>query len=447
MHAEAVWMELLNADRERWTGDLETFRAGLREGGVRFGDRDLCNHLRPKFVSADEYAALADAAEAVIAGIMKVRDRLVCDPRIRAMLGLSEAERALAEPDPGYSYLAPCVRLDAFLTEEGYRFVELNGECPAGPGYSDRLAAAFMEHPLTRAFSERVAIRYVEALPPLLETLLACWREWGGERPPRTIAIVDYEHVPTGPEFQICAQYFEEHGHPTVIADPRALVYDGDVLSFEGRPIDLVYKRVLMNEFIERYDEVRALFEAYRDHRVCVVNPFCAKLAHKKAIFAVLTADDRDEWLDSRESALIDSVVPWTRNVREGETTFEGERADLLDLLLRRREDFVLKPNDDYGGKGVCLGFETEPEAWEARVRDAVKRGDHVVQRRVRFKAERFPSMNRDLECDELFVDLDPYMYLGRMHGALARLGAGSLCNVTSGGGQVPMIVAEGGAD
>jgi hypothetical protein len=32
-------------------------------------------------------------------------------------------------------------------------------------------------------------------------------------------------------------------------------------------------------------------------------------------------------------------------------------------------------------------------------------------------------------------------MYLGKMHGALTRLGAGSLCNVTSGGGQVPLFI------
>jgi hypothetical protein len=41
-----------------------------------------------------------------------------------------------------------------------------------------------------------------------------------------------------------------------------------------------------------------------------------------------------------------------------------------------------------------------------------------------------------------MIVDLDPYIYLGQVSGVLARLAAGALCNVTSGGGQVPVFLA-----
>lgn len=437
--AETLWQELLESDRERWLAGLPEFRQQLFDAKVRFGDRHLLNHLRPKFLTESQYLDLKTVAEAVLEGIMLAKDRLLEDPELLGMLNLSETEREFVAIDPGYHHIAPCVRLDSFITADGPQFVELNGECPAGPGYGEIMADHFAGHPLARAFTERMPMRFERTLPPLLRTLLTCYAEWGGRGTPN-IAIVDYDHVPTRFEFEICKEYFESEGYPTVVCDPRELEYDGEVLTIAGRRIDLIYKRVLMKEFIDHFDEVEKMYRAYRDRRICMVNPFRSKLVHKKAIFAVLTADDREDWMSAELAATIDRAVPWTRNVREGRTTKAGEDIDLLPFLEKNRERFVLKPNDDYGGKGIVIGWETEEGDWRAAL-DRVLEQDYVAQERLYMLAEEFPAMARDLANERLFVDLDPYMYLGEMHGALTRLGAGSLCNVTSGGGQVPLFI------
>ena len=49
--------------------------------------------------------------------------------------------------------------------------------------------------------------------------------------------------------------------------------------------------------------------------------------------------------------------------------------------------------------------------------------------------------LDRELEDQPMIVDLDPYIYFGKVHGVLARLASGSLCNVTSGGGQIPVLI------
>lgn len=378
-----------------------------------------------------------------MAGVMKAEGRMREDPRLLDELGLNDLEREMVAVDPGYSHVSPCARLDSFITPDGPRFVELNGECPAGPGYGDRLAGIFMELELTRAFREVQPFRYVPTLPPLLDTLLACWREFSGGESSPAIAIVDYDHVPTHREFDICRDHFIEHGHEAFVCDPRRLEYSGGALRHEGRHIDVVYKRVLMNEFIEHFDEVRPMWDAYREGAVCVVNPFRSKLVHKKAIFAILTGDDRGEWLDDETAALIDGAVPWTRRVEPRRTRYRDDEVDLVPFLERHRDRFVLKPNDDYGGKGITLGWEVSQAQWAAALTDAAA-SDFVAQERVILVAEPFPRLD-DLVDQDLFVDLDPYLYLGRMHGALARLGAGGLCNVSSGGGQVPLFITETG--
>ena len=58
-------------------------------------------------------------------------------------LGLTEIERDLISIDPGYHAVSPTSRLDSFLTDSAYSFVELNGESPAGIAYVDAALTSF----------------------------------------------------------------------------------------------------------------------------------------------------------------------------------------------------------------------------------------------------------------------------------------------------------------
>jgi uncharacterized circularly permuted ATP-grasp superfamily protein len=171
-----------------------------------------------------------------------------------------------------------------------------------------------------------------------------------------------------------------------------------------------------------------------------MVNPFRCKLVHKKATFALLTGDGDASWMTAEERRVIDAHVPWTRKVRETKTAWRGKTVDLLPHVLENRERFVLKPSDEYGGKGVVLGWETAADAFERALRDACS-GHWVVQERVTPIEETFPALEPPLAPVKMTVDLDPYLYFGHMHGMLARLAAGSISNVTSGGGQTPVLV------
>ncbi len=74
------------------------------------------------------------------------------------------------------------------------------------------------------------------------------------------------------------------------------------MLTAQGTQIDLVYRRVLLNDILAQPDECRALVDAYAARAVCVANTFRCKLAHKKAFFAVLT-DPRTRRCFRRASA------------------------------------------------------------------------------------------------------------------------------------------------
>ena len=189
--------------------------------------------------------------------------------------------------------------------------------------------------------------------------------------------------------------------------------------------------------------ESPALLDAYRAGAICMVNSFRSKLIHKKALFAVLTNEHYQHLFNNEERAAIRAHVPWTRIVRAEKSRYYDEEIDLLEFIAERRDRLVLKPNDDYGGHGIYIGWNTDEIGWEEALRHALANGDYLVQERVPTAREVFPALQEDgsVQFAEQLVDLDPLLFSGKVGSAFTRLSFTELANVTSGGGMVPTFI------
>jgi uncharacterized circularly permuted ATP-grasp superfamily protein len=177
-----------------------------------------------------------------------------------------------------------------------------------------------------------------------------------------------------------------------------------------------------------------------------MVNSFRSKLIHKKALFAVLTDERFARLFDDAEREAIRAHVPWSRMVREGKTDKGGRGIDLIEFIKANSDRLVLKPNDDYGGHGIYIGWNTEPAAWDEAVQAALADGDYLVQERVSTARETFPALAEDgsgFFFAEQLVDLDPMLFNGRVGSAFTRLSFTELANVSSGGGMVPTFIID----
>lgn len=441
-------MDLIRRYRAMLDGDLAAHVAGIPsfqrdciEAQCHYGGRPFIKVMRPKFLTRAEYREL-DYVSGVLMGVFRrLCDMALARRDLQEYLGMSAAEVRLIEPEPLCPDPCAFARLDSFQTADGPRFVELNGECPAGAGFSDHAMECFLKLPLLQRFMEETGVRPLPARDGVLEGLLKVWVACGRRDRPR-ILVTDYLDLPTVPEFHILAEWFRRHGFDALVEDPRNLAYQNGRLVAGGKPVDLVYRRVLTNEFLEREQDVQALWQAYRDRAIVMVNPFRAKPAHKKACFALLSGDYLgDDWLTLEERRVIAKTIPWTRKVREAKVLYRGRDVDLLPFVLDAKDRFVLKPSDEYGGRGVAVGWECDRGEFARLLEEAVE-GHYVVQERIPTTPEPFPHLEQGLQDRDMIVDLDPYIYLGRVHGVLARLASGALCNVTSGGGQVPVFLA-----
>ncbi|HSH78050.1 MAG TPA: hypothetical protein VLA19_05900 [Herpetosiphonaceae bacterium] len=423
---------------------------GQRREGLFFGTRPLATVLRPHFITPEHLALLEQACGAVAVAARKVVDRILQEPNLVKRMAFTPGERALMELDPGYPEWSVNSRLDSFLDTEtnSLQFIEYNAESPAAVAYEDVLTELFLALPVLQAFGKQYAVRPLPARQRLLEALLEAYRAWGGTDEPR-IAIVDWKGLPTHSEFVMFQRYFVEQGLRSIICAPEDLSYHGGTLYASGEPVDMVYKRLLTAEFLERLGDAaleHPLVQAYRDHKVCIANNFRAKLLHKKAVFALLSDAEITEMaqVDPETTALVERHVPWTRFVEPGRTSFEGHDVDLIPLIIAERDRFVLKPNDDYGGHGISIGWETDADAWERAV-EAAMAAPYVVQERVHIAYEDYPAWRQDhLEIRSRLVDTDPFLFGTDVQGCLTRLSSVTLLNVTAGGGStVPTLVVD----
>jgi len=414
----------------------EKFLADLLAHKASYGGRPLSTFLRPKFITPKQLASLHSICRTLRDCVIKIKDAIATIPEFVEQVGLTEGERELCAIDPGFARLSITSRWDAFMTDDSLKFVELNAESPAGIGYSDIMSDLYLGLPFVEKFRERYKLEPFAPRTFLLRHLLETYRDWHGKRPKRLVpnfAIVDWREVSTWNEFELLQDYFNSQGVPTVVCDPRDLAYDGAALRHGDFEIDLIYKRILASDFIDRPAEVQAIIAAYRDHRVCLINPLRAKLVHKKSLFAILTHEQNQGLFNATEHEVIRRHIPWTRRIEEARTVYQDQSIDLLDLISQRKDNFVIKPNDVHGGKGIVLGWETSPEAWQQIIQQALN-DFYVVQERVPMPREQFPYYENGLRFADLIVGVDPYVFGPEVGGMLTRLSAGSPIQVTAGG-------------
>ena len=418
---------------------------GLEKAKLIFGGRRLSPYLRPHFVAETDFERICRICETVWSAIQKVKDAAVADPSVVDDLGLTEIERDLVAIDPGYVAVSPTSRLDSFLTQSAYSFVELNGESPAGIAYADAAYDIFSSLPVMKEFAADYNVRPMYGRRFMLDVLLSSYEEFLGRKPERAprIAIVDLPGVPTVSEFELFRDFFEQSGYPAVICTPQELEFTNNRLRVHGQEIDIVYKRLLVNEYLPIIRDYPALLDAYRAGAICMVNSFRSKLIHKKALFAVLTDPKHAALFSEKELDAIRAHVPWTRLVKDESSDYFGRSVGLLEFIRTNSDRLVLKPNDDYGGHGITIGWNTDPAGWNEAIQNALTIGDYLVQERVPTARETFPALTDDgrIEFAEQLVDLDPLLFNGKVGSAFTRLSFTELANVSSGGGMVPTYI------
>ncbi len=437
-----AYEQYLLSNEKKTIEAIHQFEDKLHHSYIKYGRFTIPTFFKPHFLTAKQARLIHSVCDHLARMVDRIGDLYLHDPTLKDGFSMSPEAEELVRIDPGYSRTVALARFDCFVEGESIRFIELNCDSPAGMGYTDTLEQLLFETDELKDFFESAHMQREIRAQKLLDALLGVYEEFGGFETPQ-IAIVDWKTVRTRPEFDILKLFFEGKGYKTTIADPRELRYKSGKLYHGNFRIDLLYRRAIFNELLEKLRDVNDMMRAYKDRAVCMVNPLRSRLASSKALLSILTNPGYDHLFSATENEIKRQHIPWTRRVLDAERFYGGKKAYLIDFLKDEKDTLVLKPAEGYGGKDVTIGSETRDEEWNHTIDKALK-SSWVVQEFVNPPFMTVPTIiNHKLEFTAKKMNTGCFVFNGVYAGSLSRLSDESVVNVSRGGGLVPAIVCE----
>lgn len=313
---------------------------------------------------------------------------------------------------------------DFHLGDDGAKLIEINTN--AGGAFLNAFLAR-AQIACCAAVDSALAIGALDTFEASVIAMFeAEWRLQRGGAKLRRIAIVDdapedqYLH----PEFVLAQKLLERHGYEAVIADGRSLRYEGGALLADGRPLDLVYNRLV--DFALDVPEHAPLRAAYCEGAVVLTpNPRNhALLADKRNLTLLSDQAAMRAWGLADAHATVLAGLPAAVRVSDANAG----------LLWDQRKRYFFKPASGHGGKAVYRGDKLTRSVW-----NDVRAGEYIAQEFAP------PSQRTIMLGDERVqrkLDLRLYTYGGEVLLAAARLYQGQTTNFrTPGGGFAPVFM------
>jgi uncharacterized circularly permuted ATP-grasp superfamily protein len=386
----------------------------------------------PRVITADEWEPLerglgqrARALNAFVADVYGER-RCVADGAIPARVidGAIHHEpelRGLRAPQGVWIGIAG---LDLIRDPQGhFRVLEDNAMTPSGFAYAAAARAA-----VTAELGPGPV--QLDGLPSLLGGALEAVRPPGEDG--AAVVLTD------GPDNSAHWEHaWSARALGVALVEPGDLRSDGTRLWHDGEPVSAVYRRTDADRIGSPVGELLA--GPLRAGTLGVVNGFGTGVADDKLSHAYVETMIR---FYLGEEPLVESV-----------RTYDVGDPEVLEEVLDRLEELVVKPRDGHGGHGVVLGPHAEPADLEATRQELAVEPERFVAQPLVMLSEHPTVVDGELEGRH--VDLRPFVFLHGpgdarvLPGGLTRvaLDAGALVvNSTQNGGAKDTWVLNAGA-
>ena len=349
---------------------------------------------RPAFLDYAEHSQLAADLDNLHAALTSLPRRLFGGDlaAFAGAVGMTDAQITAILRSRGVRP-SRFARADLYNDGSGYRLMEFNMGSTVGGGDNALLNRAFLTHPVVAEFTEANKLSYVDTMAEVADTLLTECGISAGDG--SLIAAADWpaSFETLEPTLRYSAEQLAPLGIEMVPCHVGQLsVRDGRVW-LEGRPVDVIYRVFMVEDLLDPSGPalIDPVLRAAERGEVKIFTPLDAELYGSKGALAMLSDEANRHLYDADELASLDRILPWTRMVREGQVTVGGERVDLRDYAVDRRDELILKPTLLHAGKGVVPGWLVDAAEWSRQLTAAMG-GPYVLQRRIRPVPEPFPA-------------------------------------------------------
>lgn len=185
-------------------------------------------------------------------------------------------------------------------------------------------------------------------------------------------------------EHQYVSQLYQQHLQQNYSPLKGEIVFS-DFKSLKLQNDFLYYKDMIVH-FLLEYNNGGTPFLlriAQEKGNALIYNGLITDLISNKLNLALMSENQDSDIFTPEEREIIKNHTPWSRKVVAGETTYNGQKVNLEELMLAQRENLVLKPGDGSGGLDVFLGFKIPQEQWRKVVERALSQKTWLVQELV----------------------------------------------------------------
>lgn len=375
----------------------------------------------PKIFTEEAELVIKDAAETMYGILQKVMKEYIASESYRKLFGFSKELEKMILNTPHYESLLPICRLDIFLNEENYsyKFCEFNGDGTSSMNEDRELNLAFQRTALYKRLIEEYEVTSYELFDSWAGEVKEIYESTGKKAEGARIAVVDFmEKGCSVYEFEEFCKAFRKVGFESEVCEIRELTYDGSHLyTKENKPIDVIYRRAVTSDIMAHKEEVREFLRAVEEKKVCMMGDFCTHIMHDKILFKLLRNSETKAILTDRENAFVEEHVPYTVRLT-GEEIVKKQ-------VKETKDNWIIKPEDSYGAKGVFSGKNHTIEEWSALL-EQFKDQDYLLQEYVTpyksynidFHKGKQPEMKKYSNLTGLYV------YNGKFAGVYSRQSA-----------------------
>lgn len=385
----------------------------------------------PRLFDRATYDKMKWLAETAYSVCVKVMRRYLDDPAYRELFDYDERLRDLILIPQRYDALLPFARFDVFLDEDTLQggFCEWNADGSSGMNEDRELNISIRPSRTWQEFAGRHQVQSSELFHSWVREFVRIYETFENKVESPTFAIVDFMENAVVDEFRVYARHFGEHGYPCLVEDVRDLVYEDGVLrDKKGRRIDAIWRRSVTNDILDHWDESQDYIAAVRDGAVALIGSFAGHIVHDKQIFDAVHWPETQEMLTDEEIAFVNAYVPQTKFL-------DDASVDLADVRAHK-DQWIIKPTDQYGAHDVYAGKMHDQAEWDAivdRFANGAAGAPFLVQTYLTpFKTELLPIEDRLLVADDADIPRETvsynnmpglYAFNGTFAGVFARLG------------------------
>ena len=421
MRYDKAYIDLIKEDKKKYSDDFLEFKKSVENSRAIYQGEIVPATYQGFFFDSKELDNFSKWTSMMVKIGGKIVNEYLSNENYRKHFNYDKDLENLILHYPGYDMPVVIGRYDIFYNgKEDFVFCEFNTDGSSAMNEEEEVSSRLLKTKGMRDFSERYNLELsgFELFYSLIDTLTSLYREIRGEKKPN-VAILDFIDKGTSEEFEVFKEKFIEKGYNCEILDPRDLKYENGKLVKDGYVIDLVYRRAVTSDLMERKDEIKDFLKAYMDNAFVMFGSFRSQLMHSKLIFKILRIEDTKNILTDEENKFIEKHIPFTEELNEKKDYEE---------VINNKDKYILKPNDGYASHGVFVGRDFTDEEFEKKVRN-IKEGTYIYQAYYDVTPTPFVVFDEDKNLKVLDYThvLGLFIYGEKFSGMYSRIGRESI--------------------